>query len=234
MTNGRDDFDKSVVDALAKRAAYICSNPDCRTLTLAPSTEDDTKFIYIGKAAHITAASSGGPRFDASLSSEERKSIRNGIFLCSNCADMIDKNDGLDYPVDLLRKWKTEHEAWVIENLNKSTRGTPKSSLSITVTSHGQRGGITAGVVSIGSQPRNLDAGFQNQLLHFLPEKDKQVTVTCVMGDGEAFRFATQIREFLVGQGYIVAGVKRAVFLAPVEGEIIDPEAREITIGTRL
>jgi hypothetical protein len=47
MTKGRDDFNKPVIDALAKRAAFICSNPDCKTLTIAPSDEDSLKFIYI-------------------------------------------------------------------------------------------------------------------------------------------------------------------------------------------
>lgn len=234
MTNKRDDFDRSVVDALGKRASYICSNPDCRIHTLAPSTEDSSKFIYIGKAAHITAASEGGPRFDANLSSGERKSIRNGIFLCSNCAEMIDENDGIDYRVDLLRKWKSDHETWVIENLNKQAQGPTKSRLSISVTSHNQRGGITAGVVNLGSQPRNLDKRLQDQLLQLLPGKDKDVSVTSVMGDGEAFRFATQIKDFLVGRGYTVAGVNRAVFRVPVEGQSIDPDTRKIRIGTKL
>ena len=122
MTKGRDDFDKPVVDALAKRAAFICSNPDCKTLTVAPSSEDTLKFIQIGKAAHITAAAEGGPRFDSSISSSERKSIDNGIFLCSNCAEMIDKNMGIDFPVVLLHEWKGSHESWVGNNLNKTVQ----------------------------------------------------------------------------------------------------------------
>jgi hypothetical protein len=121
MAKQRDDFDKPTIDALAKRAAFICSRPKCKTLTLSPSQEDENKFIYIGKAAHITAAAVGGPRYDKSLTSEERKSISNGIFLCSNCADMIDKNGGADFPVELLKEWKREHEAWVSKNLNLSS-----------------------------------------------------------------------------------------------------------------
>ncbi len=117
MPQVRDDFDKGTVDTLAKRAAYICSNPNCRSLTISPSSENDTKFIYNGKAAHITAASKSGPRYDPEISSEERKSIRNGIFLCSNCADMIDKNDGLDFSVQLLKEWKNNHESWVSKHL---------------------------------------------------------------------------------------------------------------------
>mgnify|MGYP000199159405 CR=1 FL=1 len=114
------DFTSKTIEALAKRASYICSNPDCRCLTLAPSGEDMTKSIYIGKGAHITAASEGGARYDGTLSVDQRKDISNGIFLCSNCADMVDKNNGIDFSVDTLNKWKSSHEKWVRENLNKS------------------------------------------------------------------------------------------------------------------
>ena len=59
----------------------------------------------MGIAAHITAASVGGPRFDDSISSDERKGIDNGIWLCQNCAKLID-NDEKKYTVELLNKWK--------------------------------------------------------------------------------------------------------------------------------
>lgn len=116
----RDDFDSKTIDAVGKRTSYICSNPTCRSLTLCPSAADESKFIYVGKAAHITAAAEGGPRYDSTLSSEQRKSISNAIFLCSTCADMIDKNNGIDFTVDTLKKWKQEHETWATQNLNKS------------------------------------------------------------------------------------------------------------------
>lgn len=116
----RDDFNSKTIEILAKRASYICSNPNCRSLTLFPSDSDPEKYIYIGKAAHITAAAENGPRYDSAVTPEQRSSTENGIFLCSNCADMIDKNQGLDFSVDLLKKWKREHETWIKENLNKS------------------------------------------------------------------------------------------------------------------
>lgn len=116
----RDEFKSSIINALAKRASYICSNPDCRALTIGPSAADQEKFESIGKAAHITAAAPGGARYDPSLNSSERTLIENGIFLCSGCADKIDKNLGIDYPADLLRRWKKDHEDWVKRNLNKS------------------------------------------------------------------------------------------------------------------
>lgn len=61
----RDDFDRKTIEAIGKRASFICSNPDCKSLTLCPSAEDEDKFIYIDKAAHITAAAEGGPKYDS-------------------------------------------------------------------------------------------------------------------------------------------------------------------------
>ena len=116
----RDDFSPRTKEIISKRASFICSEPDCRSLTLCPSDAEPKKFIYIGKVAHITAASQEGPRFDSSLTPEQRSSPDNGIFLCSNCADMIDKNNGVDFTVTLLKIWKNEHEKWVKDNLNKS------------------------------------------------------------------------------------------------------------------
>ena len=81
---------------------------------------DSEKSIHLGKAAHITAASKNGPRFDSTLTPAQRRSIENGIYLCSSCAEMIDKNNGLDFPEALLRTWKVEHENWVRTKLNKS------------------------------------------------------------------------------------------------------------------
>lgn len=115
----RDEFDKEVKEILARRVGYLCSNPNCRKLTSGPQT-DPTKALNIGVAAHITAASSGGCRYNASLSSQERKSVINGIWLCQNCAKLID-NDEQKYTVELLLEWKktAEQQAlFEVENLN--------------------------------------------------------------------------------------------------------------------
>jgi hypothetical protein len=115
----RDDFSKATVNDLQRRAAFLCSNPDCRCLTIAPDESSEEKWVYIGYVAHITAAAEGGPRFDTSLTHEQRSHITNAIFLCASCATLIDKNNGFDFPVELLKRWKTDHESWVRENLNR-------------------------------------------------------------------------------------------------------------------
>ena len=53
------------------------------------------------------------------------------------------------------------------------------------------------------------------------------------MGDGEAFSFATQIKDFLVQQGHHVNGVNQSVFSAPVIGQQFNPDTLTLIIGTR-
>ena len=108
MANNRDDFKKVTIEVLPKRVGYLCSNPDCRKLTVG-ANEVPEKATSIGIAAHITAASSGGPRYDENLSTEQRTHIDNAIWLCSNCATMIDK-DEKKYPVGTLNEWKIQAE----------------------------------------------------------------------------------------------------------------------------
>lgn len=62
-----------------------------------------------GKAAHIHAAAPGGRRYIASMTSEERADISNGMWLCAFHADLIDKDEAT-YTADLLRAMKHEHE----------------------------------------------------------------------------------------------------------------------------
>ena len=104
----RDEFPKAVAETLAKRVGNRCSNPGCRKRTSGPHTEVN-KALNVGVAAHITAASSGGPRYDPSLTPDERKGIGNGIWLCQSCAKLVD-NDEARYTKELLCRWKLDAE----------------------------------------------------------------------------------------------------------------------------
>jgi hypothetical protein len=73
----RDDFSKPTVDRMAKRVGMKCSYPDCRAPTSGPDAAGG--ITNTGIAAHISAASPGGARYDPNLSSEERSDIGNGI-----------------------------------------------------------------------------------------------------------------------------------------------------------
>jgi hypothetical protein len=109
------NFNKSVVETLAKRAANWCSNPDCRTLTSGPS-ETPEKAVNIGEAAHIYGAKEGAARYRASMTDTSRSEITNGIWLCRNCHKLID-NDPNRFSAELLFEWRNIHENFVISQV---------------------------------------------------------------------------------------------------------------------
>lgn len=94
------DFSPKTIDTLAKRAGYLCSNPDCRARTVGPNSEPD-KATIIGEAAHIYGARPGAVRFNPKMTDVARAEITNGIWLCRNCHKIIDR-DPDDHPFDLL------------------------------------------------------------------------------------------------------------------------------------
>ncbi|CBE69945.1 MAG: HNH endonuclease [Candidatus Methylomirabilis oxygeniifera] len=114
----RDDFTEDVKRAIANRVANRCSNLECRAVTSGPQL-DSAKTLNVGVAAHITAASAGGPRYDSSLSSEERSHPNNGIWLCQTCAKLVD-NDFFRYSADLLREWKSKAEEAAFSEIGKT------------------------------------------------------------------------------------------------------------------
>ncbi len=120
----RDDFALPVKEVLAKRVAYRCSNQSCRQVTSGPQ-KDPTKTINIGVAAHITAASPGGARFDPSMTSDQRQAAENGIWLCQSCAKLVD-NDPMRYGVTTLRQWKTDAETTAAHELESRSNSVEK------------------------------------------------------------------------------------------------------------
>ena len=105
----RDEFSERVKRTVAERAAYICAN--CRRPTVGPHSDPD-KSLKTGEACHICAAASGGPRYNANQTAEQRRSIENAIWLCNVCSTRVDKDESA-YPVEILAEWKRNHEAWI-------------------------------------------------------------------------------------------------------------------------
>ena len=115
----------------------------------------------------------------------------------------------------------------VIETPNKDTI----KSQVVNVTSNNQIGGITANQVNIGPSARKLDLTLTNQLLNFIQDKNSNIDVTSVLGDPEAFQFATSIKNFLTTQGYKnVNGVNQALFSQPVVGQFLNSDSSGIKI----
>lgn len=114
---GRDDFSMRVKRAVSARVALLCSNPDCRAVTSGPQTSPE-KAVNIGVASHISAAAIGGPRYNVRLTPAERSGISNAIWLCQNCAKLID-TDPARFSEGVLLKWKRDAELEAKHQLGK-------------------------------------------------------------------------------------------------------------------
>jgi hypothetical protein len=119
----RDEFSDPVRRVIAGRAGWRCSNPRCRALTEGPQS-DPAKVTSVGVAAHVTAASPGGPRFDPIMTPAMRRSPENGIWLCETCARRVD-GDVRQYLIGVLRLWKLDSEELVMREIGRSVDSSP-------------------------------------------------------------------------------------------------------------
>lgn len=101
----RDDFTKATKEILAKRVAWRCSFLGCNRITIGPGQDNSSQIVNVGEAAHITAASLKGPRYDDQMSPQERVAVDNGIWMCRQHAKMID-SDFQNYSAQTLHQWK--------------------------------------------------------------------------------------------------------------------------------
>ena len=132
--DSRDDFSVRIKDTLARRVGMQCSNPYCRRTTSGPQS-DPNKSVNIGVAAHITAASARGPRYVPTLSKRERSSIENGIWLCQNCAKLVD-SDEKRFTVELLRQWKKAAEDAARQGVETSGNTPTSSQIAARISVH--------------------------------------------------------------------------------------------------
>lgn len=153
----RDNFSAAAKKLLASRVNYKCSNPICSRPTSGPSTEV-TRSVNIGEAAHITAASQGGPRYNDLLTSAQRTSASNGIWLCSVCAKLID-SDIDRFPVALIQHWKKQAE----EGARSGLDGVPVAPLG---RAHA-RVPVVASLSYHEARQQLVSAGWQPLLNHF-------------------------------------------------------------------
>ncbi|MGD9803843.1 MAG: NACHT domain-containing NTPase [Hyphomicrobiaceae bacterium] len=111
-SKNRDEFSPATKRAIERQARGHCSNPACRRLTHA-ATSDGAGEINIGQASHICAAAPGGPRYDPQMTSDERAAADNGIWLCDVHGRAVDAKDS-KFTVDELRGWKrqTNEDSW--------------------------------------------------------------------------------------------------------------------------
>ncbi len=119
VKKNRDEFLEPIKNLLARRVGYICSNPDCLQYTMGPEA-GGVGFVNQGVAAHIAAAAqgNGAKRRDPTMSPEDRKHQKNGIWLCQTCAKHID-SDEQKFTVPLLHQWKEDAERQAVARLGR-------------------------------------------------------------------------------------------------------------------
>jgi hypothetical protein len=104
-------FSLATMLELSHRASGLCSKPECRRPTSAPSDTNPDKAIYLGVACPIYGIQENDPRYDpTALVRPEPDDIRNGIWLCADDAQMVNEKQR-EYPATLLKEWKSDHEA---------------------------------------------------------------------------------------------------------------------------
>lgn len=99
----RVNFLKSTRNILAGNAGHMCSFYDCPKVTIGPEVKNDGSVGVKGVAiaAHIYAASPGGPRPPVGLTDKEISAESNGIWLCPDDATKVDAFQ-FEYPAELL------------------------------------------------------------------------------------------------------------------------------------
>ena len=158
--SNRDDFPTPTKRAVALRAGYLCSFPECRQLTAGPSDESPSAVAAVGVAAHICAAAPGpgARRYDPKMLAKERSSIMNAIWLCANHATLIDR-DETTYTPKFLMEAKRAHEAWCAEEL-RNGRG-PSAGIDDLVS-------IGSNIICVGDLLGIDDSGWALRLRHFV------------------------------------------------------------------
>lgn len=115
MTLPARKYNNRTLKVLWGRSAGRCAMPECRVELLVDDSEHDP-VVVIGDVAHLIAASDEGPRGNKSKSIGKRDEYENLILLCKNCHAKIDGHNK-KYTVDVIKKIKADHEAWVRTSL---------------------------------------------------------------------------------------------------------------------
>jgi hypothetical protein len=97
---------------LWSKAAGRCSCPGCSNICVSFFEKSGEKFL--AEMAHIIPQSSEGPRGIARIKGPD--SYKNLILLCPYHHEMVDKAPA-DFPTELLRQWKNQHELRIEQSL---------------------------------------------------------------------------------------------------------------------
>lgn len=104
---GPRDYTQGTDRALYTFSAATCYFPDCPTRVLVFVGGEPVSNVEI---AHIRGAMPGSPRYDPSMTDDERRSFANLILLCTPHHKVVDRLHPDDFPAEVLAGWKAQHE----------------------------------------------------------------------------------------------------------------------------
>ena len=91
-----------------------CAHPECENAVIEPPTARSDALV-MAQICHIYAIKKDGPRGKAGLTEEELNFHENLMLLCPNHHTVVDGQHET-YTAEMLKQWKQEHEARVMEN----------------------------------------------------------------------------------------------------------------------
>jgi len=106
---------------------------------------------------------------------------------------------------------KTEKETIVVPTkiieYRDRFKATPKETItvekpSVSISSNGQSGGITAQNVNIGKVVPELNESLKKSLLETFPDKNEEINLSYIIGPASSMDFAYKIQTFLKNSGY--------------------------------
>jgi len=88
---------------------------------------------------------------------------------------------------------------------------------NVNINTNYQNGDNNVFIKNSGKQPRIINDLIGKQLEENL-DRTKKIIITSILGDSEAFSFATQIKTYLQKNDYNIDGINQAVYSVPVLG----------------
>lgn len=104
---GPRDYTTGTERALFAFSGTTCYFPGCTAKVLIFVGSEPVSNVQI---AHISGANQNSPRYDASMSDDERRAFANLILLCTPHHTIVDRLHPEDFPIDVLTGWKIGHE----------------------------------------------------------------------------------------------------------------------------
>jgi hypothetical protein len=184
-----------------------------------------------GRICHISAASAGGPRFDAIKTDDERHAFENLILMCPIHHDVID-SDPVAYSVEQLTVLKAEAEARHGRKFELSDSAANQflvnlqaanlSGASVVIT-HNQSGGQAANVINnFGPPKRVITPAMEARVREVLATQPPgRIGFASTQGDAEAHDFKIQLVNLFRSAGWTVSDMQTFMFFGSAKGLVV-------------